>query len=186
MMSLENGVQIKDGTTATSSPLIMLGFVVITSAFCPTVSFDDDGMNGTHHIPYLASFDIISPAPMPDLFEERINQKAIFLKNKINEFKSLEKDWNGYDANPVPTAVVEAALLFLEKLLESKQNLDGWEVFPTARETIQFEKNIGDDYVEIEVYSGGRFAFYSEGRQNIEIESLNLMETLEKIPSVFG
>ena len=84
------------------------------------------------------------------------------IAKKLNQFKGLQKDWNGYDAEPLPERVIDAALLFLEKLRESNQNIDGWEVFPTARQTVQFEKTTGRSYIEVEIYKDGRFVFYSE------------------------
>lgn len=84
------------------------------------------------------------------------------IAKKLNQFKGLQKDWNGYDAEPLPEHVIDAALLFLEKLRESNQNIDGWEVFPTARQTVQFEKTTGRNYIEVEIYKDGRFVFYSE------------------------
>ena len=48
------------------------------------------------------------------------------------------------------------------------------------------EKTIGENYVEIEVCSNGRLTYYSEGRENLEIESIGMKEVIEKISGVFG
>lgn len=108
------------------------------------------------------------------------------MEEKLNQLGLLKRDWNGYGAVPIPLAVLDAAKMFLQSLKNSNIDLNGWEVFPTARESVQFEKTVGDDYIEIEIYSDGHFAFYSEGQVNLEMESISMKETMEKISSVFG
>ena len=115
-----------------------------------------------------------------------MNRKFVVLQEKINQFGLLKRDWNGYDAAPIPSTALDDAKLFLQSLRSSNIDLNGWEVFPTARETIQFEKTVCENYIEIEVYSNGRFAYYSEGRENLEIESISIKEAMEKISGVFG
>ena len=108
------------------------------------------------------------------------------LQEKINQFGLLKRDWNGYDAAPIPSSVLDDAKLFLQSLRDGNIDLNGWEVFPTARETIQFEKTVGKNYVEIEVCPNGRLTYYSDGRENLEIESISIEEVIEKISGAFG
>ena len=118
---------------------------------------------------------------------ENMNSKYISLNEKLEQFKLLKEDWNGYDAPPIPATVLETARLFLQNLRMGSVNLEGWEVFPTARGTIQFEKTTDTDHVEVEIYSDEHFAFYSEGRLNLEIDSIiSIKEVLEKINSALG
>ena len=69
------------------------------------------------------------------------------LKSKILSFQNLNySGWNGYDALPISEATIQKALLFLN----NHQDMS-WEVFPTGRDSIQFEKGDGDNYEEIEI-----------------------------------
>jgi hypothetical protein len=47
---------------------------------------------------------------------------------------------------PISEATIQKALLFLN----NHQDMS-WEVFPTGRDSIQFEKGDGDNYEEIEI-----------------------------------
>lgn len=185
METIENRTQISTNSTTTMSPLVVLGFAAITASVSPIVPLNDfvlDKSKASHE----TSFGAKIPSTMQDLIGFQMNRKFLALEEKLNQFKTLKKDWNGYDADPIPLPVLDAAKTFLQSLRAGNVDLNGWEVFPTARETVQFEKTVGNDYVEIEVYSNGRFALYSEGRENLEIESINMAETMEKISGVFG
>lgn len=172
MMPTENRIQNSSNSTSNISTVMVLGLAAITASATPVVSLD--------------RFMSVTPPTMLDLFEYQMNKRFVALEEKLHQFSMLKKDWNGYDAAPIPSATLNFANLFLQNLRTNNIDLNGWEVFPTARESIQFEKNIGDDYVEIEIYSDGHFAFYSEGRESLEIESISMKETMEKISSVFG
>lgn len=52
---------------------------------------------------------------------------------KVEEFRKLEKDWNMYDADPLPPKVIDNAIEILKHL-----NIQP-KVFPTAVDSIQFE-----------------------------------------------
>lgn len=60
----------------------------------------------------------------------------------INSFSELEQGWNGYGADPIPICVIQTALKIAAGLSEA-------EVYPTGRQSIQFE--FGDD-VELEIF----------------------------------
>lgn len=172
MVTTENRTQISTYSTPNVSTVVVLGLAAITASASPVVSLDH--------------FASVTPPTMLDLFEYQMNRKFVVLQEKINQFGLLKRDWNGYDAAPIPSTALDDAKLFLQSLRSSNIDLNGWEVFPTARETIQFEKTVGENYIEIEVYSNGRFAYYSEGRENLEIESISIKEAMEKISGVFG
>ena len=74
---------------------------------------------------------------------------------KVEEFRKLEKDWNMYDADPLPLKVIDNAIEILKHLdIQPK-------VFPTAADSIQFEyeeeirtdedEPISTAYIEFEV-----------------------------------
>ncbi len=74
---------------------------------------------------------------------------------KVEEFRKLEKDWNMYDADPLPPKVIDNAIEILKHL-----NIQP-KVFPTAVDSIQFEyeeeirtdedEPISTAYIEFEV-----------------------------------
>ena len=74
-----------------------------------------------------------------------INEKLV---NLVNKYATFEKNWNGYDASPIPIAVIKESLNFI-KLADSL--LDKFSVYPTARDSVQFEHDTGNDYIEIEI-----------------------------------
>ena len=53
---------------------------------------------------------------------------------KLDSFYNLKKDWNLYDANPVPDQVIDYSKDILQKLIKQPD-----EIFPTAAKSIQFE-----------------------------------------------
>lgn len=120
------------------------------------------------------------------LDEAKTNRLFANLFAKLDQYSELSQDWNGYDASPIPIDVIASAKQFLQNLLVNRFDLGGWEVFPTARESIQFEKTLNDTYAEVEVFSDGHFAFYSEGTEEIELDSINLLETMQRVSSVFA
>jgi hypothetical protein len=77
------------------------------------------------------------------------NMKKNKTKIKMNEyiksieilesFRKLEKDWNGYDAEPIPDESIDSALDFLNYLKENIKDLIYPEIYPTAQDSVQFE-----------------------------------------------
>ncbi|MFZ4526496.1 MAG: hypothetical protein ACOYOE_13425 [Chlorobium sp.] len=65
---------------------------------------------------------------------------------KIRDFAKLLPGWDGYGALPIPGVVITRALAVISKLKEQPLY-----VFPSARETIQFEYDIADASLEIEI-----------------------------------
>ena len=76
---------------------------------------------------------------------------------RLNEFSLLQKGWNGYDADPPDGIVIHKARQLLWELLRYQP-----EVFPTARNSIQFEyEKIDGGYLEVEIFSD-RYGVYGE------------------------
>ncbi len=65
---------------------------------------------------------------------------------KIRDFAKLLPGWDGYGALPIPGVVMTRALAAISTLKEQPLY-----VFPSARETIQFEYDIADTSLEIEI-----------------------------------
>lgn len=174
-------------SSPTKLPLIAILGLTVTAGSLHDTQFKQFGPPVTNNqISYEFSVDSGLSATIQELCENNMNKKYFSLNEKLEQFKLLKEDWNGYDAPPIPATVLETARLFLQNLRMGSVNLEGWEVFPTARETIQFEKTTNTDYAEVEIYSDNRFAFYSDGRVNLETEFITIEETLENIASVFG
>ena len=53
---------------------------------------------------------------------------------KLDSFYALKKDWNLYNADPVPDQVIDYSKEILQKLIKQPD-----EIFPTAAKSIQFE-----------------------------------------------
>lgn len=71
----------------------------------------------------------------------------------LESFRKLEKDWNGYNANPIPNESIDNAIDFLNYLKENNEDLIYPEIFPTGQDSVQLEwhgKN--SEYLEIEFF----------------------------------
>ncbi len=69
--------------------------------------------------------------------------------NKIHEYATLKYNWNGNDADPFEKELLDQ----VEALIHTLERQP--EVFPTARDSIQFEyyfKNPDEGYLEFEIY----------------------------------
>lgn len=76
-------------------------------------------------------------------------KRVIF--SRIESFRQLEEDWNGYGASPLPDDVLNIARGLATRDLVSDLNP---EVFPTGRQSIQFEfRNERGDEAELEIFS---------------------------------
>ena len=74
---------------------------------------------------------------------------------KLDEIKSLKRNWNGNSARPIPKKVIEKAKTLLINL--EKQPL----IFPTANDSIQIEYD-GDNnsYLELQISKNNNLSFY--------------------------
>lgn len=70
------------------------------------------------------------------------------LERLIKTFKYLKYGWNGDSAKPIPESVIRNSHKIL---LAIKSDLP--EVYPTGRESIQFEYDKDDESLEIEIFS---------------------------------
>lgn len=86
-------------------------------------------------------------------------------KRKLQAFKTLESNWNGYGGLPFS----ESVLSEVEKIIS---NLDYQpEIFPTGRGTIQIEKFIDDNnQIEIEISQDEIFVYQVKDGKEIEKE----------------
>ena len=97
--------------------------------------------------------------------------------HKVSSFSNLKKGWNGYDAKPISTTLVEMVKEALVSLSTYQP-----EVFPTGRNSIQleYEKENGD-YLEFEIFEDGKVSMYlSKGNEEVE-KLITAKIPLEKI-----
>lgn len=74
---------------------------------------------------------------------------------KIELFRGLKQNWNGYNAEPISHTVINRAV-DLVKLINPTPN-----VFPTGRNSIQLELVMDGIYFELEIYED-RIETYTE------------------------
>ncbi len=102
--------------------------------------------------------------------------------HKVSSFSNLKKGWNGYDAEPIDTSLIERVKEILVSLSTYQP-----EVFPTGRNSIQleYEKENGD-YLEFEIFEDGKISMYlSKG--NEEVEELITVENIRrKVENFYG
>ena len=75
-----------------------------------------------------------------------MEKERLELINKIDSFKKFKDNWNGYGAKPIPFKVIDKAYVLANELTPIP------EVFPTACDSVQFEWETEDMYVELEVF----------------------------------
>ena len=69
--------------------------------------------------------------------------------NVLSDIAKLEDDWNGYGAKPIPSTVIE----FARKIILTLDDQHQPRIYPTARQTIQFEyENDERSYLEFEIW----------------------------------
>lgn len=90
---------------------------------------------------YVTKFDSSTP-----LIESRF-ELALFKNIKyLKSFRELQIGWDGFEAPQIPDSLIDKALTIIKKLTYQPS------IFPTARESIQFEYEKGnDDYLEFEI-----------------------------------
>ena len=100
-------------------------------------------------------------------------------KEKIEEFKKFTKGWNGYDADPIDIDIINKAI-YLDSLIP----FDTF-VAPTAANSIQFEFEKDDYYLEIEIKKDSLNIFEksneNENEKVLEFGTKGIIEVLNYI-----
>lgn len=74
------------------------------------------------------------------------NLKLAEIIGKIEYIKSLKNNWNGYGTKPISESIINKALKLIKELKPIP------EVFPTGRDSIQFEWEKDELYLEMEIF----------------------------------
>lgn len=93
-----------------------------------------------------------------DAYEKHhINFSEKFIA-KINNFATLEKNWNEYDGNPVSKISIISAIEVVNYLYDINKLSDNIDIYPMGDGGIQFEFNL-DHYSELEIEPKGRMTY---------------------------
>ena len=98
---------------------------------------------------------------------------------RLNSFRLLQPGWNGYDADSLDHVVISRAQ---DLLLEPKILSLTLEIFPTARNSIQFEYRREDGgYLEVEIYDDSFGIYLKAGGEEREEDDLTRDEIVSVI-----
>ena len=90
----------------------------------------------------------------------------------ITELSELEKGWDGYSAKSIPFNIFEIAHETLDLVNDVPQ------VFPTCRETIQFEFDKENKSLELEIFEDKMEILISYDNSEIFLENLSIEESI--------
>ena len=97
-----------------------------------------------------------------------------YIGNTIESLRNAcsVKDWNGYDADPIPEEVFQKAEA-IEKYLPLDET---WDLFPGGDGSLQYENRYDDDMFYVEIYPDG---YYVEELDTHADISFNYPETVK-------
>lgn len=82
---------------------------------------------------------------------------------KLDEIKSLKKNWNGNKAKPIPGKIVNKTKALIINLDKQPQ------IFPTADDSIQIEYDgENNSYLELQVTKGNELSYYKVDKSGKE------------------
>ena len=86
---------------------------------------------------------------------------------KLDEIKSLKKNWNGNNAKPIPKKIINKTKSLIINLEKQPQ------IFPTANDSIQIEYD-GENgaYLEFQVSKSSQISYYQVDKDGKEISGL--------------
>lgn len=83
------------------------------------------------------------------VFSHPAQQKINKFLSKFRDIQKLRRNWNGYDADPIPSIVIKRTRRFLD---HSSRLWAYFEIFPTAADSIQLELLCSSgERIEIEI-----------------------------------
>jgi hypothetical protein len=118
----------------------------------------------TTPIQYLLKTESIDVVPFNSKWQQFLIRKQLN-DIKISSYEYLPINWNGNGATAISKDVIENALKLLNMIDHQP------EIFPTARNTIQFEYEKDDNYLEIEIFSDFLMIYKNIGSKEEEIKT---------------
>lgn len=104
------------------------------------------------------------------------------LKEALRSYTKLKPNWDGYGGLPIKRNVANEAIEILEKTSEYLP-----EIFPTGRDTIQFEYYYGNYFAEIEIgHEGWVLIGDEEDSSNWVEKKMPVLELSDFINAVNG
>jgi|GEM_PF-1509397 hypothetical protein len=103
------------------------------------------------------------------------------LLQRIESIAALQDNWNGYGATSFSSEVLQRARSLVEDLVYKTK------VFPTGRDSIQFEfDSIPGKYLEIEVFADHYAFLYEDGKIQEEVDLASREDVLKKVAAYHG
>lgn len=147
-----------------------------------------EGSEGTAQFPSKydpLSFKSISYGLYPKTYHTFTGDpiKYYHILNRLKLFKEFENNWNGYDAEPISREVIKKSHMFADILGDKISKFD---VFPTAQNSIQFESEFKNKYIEIEIFDFKYELFFEIENVENEIVFTDLQLLSNKIDELYG
>lgn len=103
-------------------------------------------------------------------------------RNKLKTIKNLSANWNGYNAEPIDSKIVEMVSSLISKLAYQPK------IFPTGRNSIQIEYFISEEnFLEIEVFDdSSSYYLLNESRHIDEEEEIDFQTIPELIERFYA
>ncbi|MBD3343047.1 MAG: hypothetical protein GF353_28375 [Candidatus Lokiarchaeota archaeon] len=115
-----------------------------------------------------------------------INQyfRMVENKRKLEDFRKLKKNWNGYSAEKIDDEIVDKCI----KLITDSRLRYQPYIYPTGRNSIQFEYEKSDgSYLEIEFFKDKISLLYTDSFEfETEIGNVNLDNIIDLIDRFHG
>ena len=113
-----------------------------------------------------------------------VNEDMIRNFKRLDEFAALEKDWDGYDAAPLPLPVIDAARGIVRHLFRQPC------LFPTAADTIQLEyRNSSGGLFAVQIGEYGPYEGYRRDgagkRNSFIIQPSEAIDKINKLAAEF-
>lgn len=112
---------------------------------------------------------------------EEMSNSMIKNLNKIDEFARLEMNWNGYGAIPFTGNLLDLSRNIIKQIKIQPK------VFPTGRQSIQFEyENNSGKYLELEIFEDHTevFCIHENGEEE-EFDIENSIGQINKVVEIF-
>ena len=79
-----------------------------------------------------------------------------FTNKSLERIERLKDNWNNNGASKFNKEHIQFVQHFIDQL--DKNYI--WRVYPTARDSIQIERETRDEYIEFEIYEDGRIKMF--------------------------
>lgn len=100
---------------------------------------------------------------------------------RLNSFKFLNENWNGYNGKKIPDDVIEKVKSIITQLDYQPQ------IFPTGRASLQIEEQLDDStFYEIEIESNSNFVYISKNGKETEEENVDLIKIKDLINELYA